>query len=139
MVAIARIDVMESAQQSIGNQLDIVSRGNVIESGCGRRLVEASLDAVGDARPEKIFVGARDTAVENDAPLLQIGAGETQALERDAHQQHVTLAGEAGFGVPDCVERRIETAEIGGQAVCGWGPGPKSNPPKAGGVCGGKK
>ena len=75
-----------------------------VETGSGGGLIEAALDAVRDARPEQVLVGARNAAVQNDPPLLFVGRREAQALERDRHEQDVALAGEASFRVPHRVE-----------------------------------
>src|SRR5579864_1955362 len=117
MRGVAIIDVAKPAQQSIGNELNIASRRNVIDTAGGRSLIESPLYAIRDAWPEEVFVGARNTAIENDPPLLRVRLRKAQALERDRHEQHVTLAGEASFGVPHGVERLIKTAVIGRKSV----------------------
>ena len=103
MVGIALVNVAEAAQQSVGNQLNIASRRQV-EAGDGCSLIEASLNAIGNPRPEQIFIGARDTSIQNDAPLLIVTFRKTQALERNRDQQDITLAGEPALGVPHGVE-----------------------------------
>ena len=70
------------------------------------------MNAIGNARPEQVFVRSRDAAVQNDSPLLRVGGGKAQALEGNRHQQHVTFASEAAFGVPHRIEGLVEPAVI---------------------------
>src|SRR6266567_1780375 len=48
---VERINVAETAEECVGNQLDI-ARGGQIEGGGGSGLIEAALSTVGDSRPK---------------------------------------------------------------------------------------
>ncbi len=109
---VARIERAKAAKRGVGDELNVASRRNVFQPGHGGGLVHASLDAVGNPRPEQVFAGARNPAVQNDAPrLLRVG-GEAQALERDGHQDEIAARGELGVGAPHRVERIVEAAQV---------------------------
>src|SRR5258708_6090927 len=81
----ARTERAKAAKRGVGDELNVASGRNVFQPGDGGGLVHASLDAVGNPRPEEVFAGAGNPAVQNDAPrLLRVG-GKAQALERDGH------------------------------------------------------
>src|SRR5579862_7990635 len=74
-VRIVRIPLIErskSAHDSVGDQLDVTSRRNSFQAVKRRRLSEPALYLVRNLRPEGIFTLARDAAVQNDSPLLQL-------------------------------------------------------------------
>src|SRR5260370_21867069 len=106
----------------------------MLQAGRGRSLVETSLDANGNARPEQVFVGARDGAVQNQAPLLLVGVGEAQALEGNRHQNKVASFGEMSLGAPHRVKRGIKSAEVGGAVFATRALGPQLVPLDAQGV-----
>src|ERR1700680_3904099 len=113
MIRVALINVAEAAEEPVGNDLDVASWRDEREPGRGRGLVETPLDAVGDTWPEQVLIGARDAAVQNNAPLLPSGVGKAQALKRNCHQYKVAAIGQASLGPPDRVKRSIEPAVIG--------------------------
>src|SRR6267143_1428505 len=115
MIRVALINVAEAAEDSVGNDLDVASWRDERETGRGGGLVEASLDAVGDARPKQVLVGARDAAVQNNAPLLLAGVGKPQALKRNRHQYQIAATGQASLGPPHRFKRSIEPAVVGGE------------------------
>ena len=94
MVRVALVDVAEAAKQSVGNQLNVPAGRDVLHPARIGGLVEAPLNAVGNSRPEHVFVGARDAAIQNDAPLLLVRFGEAQALEWDRDQGKVAAPGQ---------------------------------------------
>src|SRR4030081_3611824 len=108
MIGIALIYVAKAANQSVWNKLDVAAGRDFVPTGGSGGLVEAPLNAVGNARPEQILVSTRNGAVQNDAPLLRASVGEAQALEGNRNQDQVATAGQSAFGAPHCVKRRIE-------------------------------
>ena len=113
---IALVDIAETAQQSVRNQLNVADTRH-LESGRRGRLIEAALNAIGDAGPEQVFVGAGNAAVENNPPLLRVGVGKAQALERYGHEQEISLSSEAAFGVPHGIKGRVKAAEVKRQSL----------------------
>src|SRR5438445_6421406 len=73
IVGVTLINIAKSTKQSIRNELDIAAGRDLLDTSRRCGLVEASLDPIRNARPENVLVSARDTAVQNDAPLLLIG------------------------------------------------------------------
>src|SRR5579885_1993252 len=128
VVGVALIDVAKAADQPVRNELHVARRGNVFQAGQGRGLVESPLDAVGDARPEDVFVGARNAAVQDDPPLLDVGVGEAQAFEWDRDQHNVAAPGQAPLGTPHRVERRVEAAIVAGGPAAHRAFGPQRIP-----------
>src|ERR1700686_3962701 len=58
--------------------------------------------------PEGIFGFPRDAAIQNDSPLLLLGAGKAKALEGNRHPYDIAMAGDLAARIPDRVERRVE-------------------------------
>src|ERR1700687_1605409 len=58
--------------------------------------------------PEGIFGFPRDAAIQNDSPLLLLGARKAKAFERNRHPNDVTVSGDFAARIPHRVKRRVE-------------------------------
>src|ERR1700730_1634564 len=58
--------------------------------------------------PEGIFGLARDPAIQNDSPILLLGAGKTKAFEGNRHPNDVAASGDLAARIPYRIERRVE-------------------------------
>ena len=100
MVRITLVDIAKAAKQSVRNQLNVPPGRDVLHATGIGGLVEAPLNAVGNSWPENIFISAGNATVQDDAPLLPVGLGETQALKWNGDERKVPAPGKASFGAP---------------------------------------
>src|SRR5690349_13717984 len=105
---IARVERAEATRHAVGDQFDVASRGNSFQPRQCGGLAKAALDFVGNMRPKCVFGFARDAAVENDSPLLDLLRGEAETLERDGDPDDKTAAGDSSARIPDGIERSVE-------------------------------
>src|SRR5438105_11640787 len=67
---VALIDVAKGSERAVRVELHVAAGRDILQSLKRGGLVEASLDAVRNARPEQVFVGTRDGTIEDNAPRL---------------------------------------------------------------------
>src|SRR5262252_2240578 len=98
---ITRVERAEATRHTVGNQFDVASGRNSFQPRQCGGLAKAALDLVGNMRPECVFGFARDAAVENDSPLLDLLRGKAETLERNGDPDDKTAAGDSSARIPD--------------------------------------
>src|SRR5258708_889230 len=104
MVGIIQVKFLERTGDAVGYELNVPARRNVFQTGSRALLIEPSLDAAGIRRPEGIFTGAGNFAVQEDPPGLRVARGEAKAAKRDRNPYHETSISHFTCRVPDRIK-----------------------------------
>jgi len=99
-----RFDAPPGPEDAVGDELQVPARRDAPQAGGPRLLVQPAREPAGDARPERVFGGARDRPVQDDAPLLFGRAGKPERPERDLEPDGITLGSQTPLGVPERVK-----------------------------------
>src|SRR6266853_3234974 len=104
MVGVVQVKFLKRARNAIGYELNVPARRNLFQTGSRALLIEPSLDAAGIGRPEGVFTGAGNFAVQDDPPGLRVARGEAKAAKRNREPYDETSIGHFTDRVPDRIE-----------------------------------